>query len=688
LSSVAASRSGRLGALRVAVPRLGADTLVAGGLATLLSAVAFTAGGASRLDRVTTAQLVVLMASGAVAAGAVLAAPAGARLRGLGPIALFFVFAGLTAVSIVWALDPADAWLEANQNVTYAAAFSAAAALAQVAPRRWSAVLGGVTLFALVVSAYALLTKVFPQALNPDDVFARLREPYGYWNAVGATAAVGIPGCLWLGARRSGHAGLGALAPPAVALLVATILLSYSRGALIAAIAGCALWFALVPLRLRGAAVLGIGGAGGLAVALWAFGQPTLSQDRVPVDLREGSGLELGILVVAVLGLTALAGLAAGFLAARRPPRALTRQRAGMALLVALALVPVGIGIALALSERGLGGSVSHGWRSLTDPDASSPSNDPGRLTETGSVRARYWNEALRMFRDNPVLGVGANGYATARPRYREDRLDVRHAHGFSVQILADLGILGGAAVLALLAAWLSAALPAVSARGLPGRQPWPPERVGMVTLLAVALVYGVHSFVDWTWSIPGPTVAALVAAGWLAGRGLLAEAPSGPAVGLRAAVRDRRRAALAGGVAVLTLVAVWAVWQPQRSATTTDDALGALERRDVGEARRLAAAARDQNPLAIEPLFAASVVETAAGRKTEARRALTDAVELQPSNPQAWLRLAQFELFQLGRPEIAMRAIRPALFLDPESPQAIGAYIIAGRQIQEAKAE
>ena len=79
-----------------------------------------------------------------------------------------------------------------------------------------------------------MLTKVFPGALNPDEIYARLREPFGYWNSVGLIAAMAVPGCLWLGARRSGHAALNALAYPALALLLVGLLLAYSRGSLLA----------------------------------------------------------------------------------------------------------------------------------------------------------------------------------------------------------------------------------------------------------------------------------------------------------------------------------------------------------------------------------------------------------------------------------------------------------------------
>ena len=44
------------------------------------------------------------------------------------------------------------------------------------------------------------------------------------------------------------------------------MLLAYSRGSLLALAVGCAFWFAVVPLRLRGVAVLAIGAVGALAV--------------------------------------------------------------------------------------------------------------------------------------------------------------------------------------------------------------------------------------------------------------------------------------------------------------------------------------------------------------------------------------------------------------------------------------
>ena len=686
----------RVGTLSVPTPAV--QSLLTVGLAAIVCAVAFSADGGLNVGRTTPAEIGLVLGGGIAVAGALLLAPRPARLWGAGPLGLLLALAVLTALSITWAASPAEAWIETNRTLAYVAVFAAAIALAHSVPGRWSVVLGAITLSAIAISAYAVLTKVFPGALNPDEIFARLREPFGYWNSVGLAAALGVPGCLWLGSRRSGHQALNALAYPALGLLVLTMLLSFSRGAVLAAVLGAAFWFATVPRRLRGAAVLIAGVAGGALIALWAFSQNALTDDRVPVDLRNQAGLHLGLLLVVMLVLLAGAGLAVGFARAAHTPTLQQRDRAGVALLVALALIPVGITIALAVGERGLTGSVSARWNQLTKVSAPLPRNDNSRFTAVGSVRARYWDEALEMFKDNPGIGVGAGGYATVRKRYRTDDPAVRHAHGYVLQTLADLGLTGLFVSLALLAAWLTSAAGATGLRRRDRGRPFTPERIGLLTLVAVVIVFGVHSFVDWTWVVPANAAVALLAAGWVAGRGPLgSEREGAPAAGgavagigpagralaerLRAGAGERMRAICAGATLLLVVAAAWAIWQPMRADTLTQDALESLDRGKADVARTQAQQARDANPLSLDPLFTLGTIETAAGRNIEARRALSDAVRLAPDNPDPWVRLAEFELNTLQRPAIALRAIRPALYLDPRSSDAVAVFLAAQRQ-------
>jgi tetratricopeptide (TPR) repeat protein len=672
----------------LSVPGPAVGALLTAGLAAILCAVGFGADSGLQVGRTTPVEMGLILGGGLAVAGTVLLVPRPARVWGSGPLAAMLALAVLTAVSITWAAQPSDAWIEANRTLAYAAVFAAAIALAHSVPGRWSSLLGAITLAAVAMSAYAMLTKIVPGDLNPDEIYARLREPFGYWNSVGLMAALGIPGCLWLGARRTGHQGLNALAYPATGLLVLTMLMAYSRGALLAAGLGAAFWLCTVPLRLRGAAVLLVGGGGGAVVAAWAFSQNALTDDRVPVDLRNQAGLQLGLALVVVLVVLLLAGLALNFATAQVPRSTLVRDRIGIALLVALALVPVGVVAKLALADDGLGGSVSRNWKSLTDPNAAIPINDPSRLTAAGSVRARYWDEALRIFKDNVGVGVGAGGYATVRKRYRTADPAVRQAHGYVVQTAADLGLAGLAVSLALLAAWLASAARATGLRRRDRGREFTAERIGLLTLVATVVVFGVHSFIDWTWFVPANAAVALLAAGWVAGRGPLGPEPA-PGRTTLAAIRERvragvaepARAAAAAGAIVLALICAWAVWQPERSESIGLDAVATLDTGNADAARAQAQQARDRNPLSVDPLFELSTIETSAGRKFAARRALEEAVRLQPANPETWQRLAEFELDILDRPQVALTAIRPALYLDPRSSDAVAVFLAAQRK-------
>ncbi len=684
-------------------PSRAAQPLLSIGLAAIICAVAFAADGGLLLARTTRVEVALILGGGLAVAGAILLVPRPARVCGAAPLVGLIALAVVTALSLTWAANPSDAYLEANRTFAYLAVFAAAVALAHALPDRWGAVLGAITLSAVAISAYAVLTKIAPGALNPDETFARLREPFGYWNSVGLAAALGVPGVLWLGTRRTGHQTLNALAYPALGLLVLTILLAYSRGALLAAVVGAGFWLATVGARrLRASALLLVGVAGGLATAAWAFSQSALSEDRVALDLREQAGLQLGLLVLAMIILLALVGLAVGFGAQVRAPNPRTRRRIGVALLAGLALVPIGVVARMALSDAGLSATISYHYKSLTDPNAALPVNDPSRLTAAGSVRARYWDEALRIFEDHVAVGVGAGGYATVRKRYRTADGAVRQAHGYVVQTLSDLGIAGAAVSLALLAAWLAGAAAATGldrrwrrgAAPLHADERGSPERIALLTLVAVVLVFGLHSTIDWTWFVPANAAVGLLAAGWVAGHGpLRAAAPAvalvraGVVERLRAGLRDVPRALCALGVVVAAVIGAWAAWQPLRSDELAQQSLITLERGDVDAARTQAQQARDVNPLALDPLFKLAQIERQAGnRQLQAKAALEQAVRLQPDNPESWIALAQYEL-ETGDAKAAETTSRRAVYLDPRSSRPLGVFLDARKQIAATRA-
>lgn len=669
-------------------------------LTLALSALSLFGRGGLSLTQTSIAEIVIVAIAAIVGATAVLAA--GRRpWWGTATVLVFAAFAALSAISITWSVEPSETWIESNRLAAWLAVLCSGIAVSRLAGRWWTATLGAIVAAAVIVCGWALLTKVFPEALAADELFARLREPYEYWNSIGLTAVMGIVAATWLGARRDGNGTISALAVPAIGLLMTALLLAYSRGALLALLIALTFWFVLVPLRLRSAAVAFTGLAGGLLVGVWAFAQDTLTTDKVPAADRAASGLNLGFALLVVCLLLLLAGLWLRFQFSGPPLSTTRRRRFGVLALVIVALIPLGVAGRLAISDRGFSGSISDAWSSLTDPeDTSTVTNDPSRLTKVASVRAKYWQEAWRIYEAHTTVGVGAGGYAVARTRCRTGTLSVRHAHGFVVQTAADLGTAGLALIGLLTLCWLAAASRTL---GLFGRararlarrrvvaepEPWTHERAGMAAMTALVVAFAVHSFVDWTWYVPGNAAVALLCAGWVAGRGPTAEPASVPelaAARVAAGARDPWRLLAAVLVVATAAVAVWSVWRPFASERAVERAQLEASAETVANRRALDDAERGErlNPLSVQPLYAQAYVHVLGNRKPQAREALVDAVLLQPGNADTWLQLADFTLNQLNQPRIALRLLGPALHLDPNSRQAQTIYLAGTRILQQ----
>src|SRR4051812_19138952 len=390
--------------IAVQVPLAGLAATIGGGIALVLLLSAFVGTGGLRLEPTTRVLIGLMLAGGALCAAAALRAPRTAEqpLYGSGTLLAFAALAAFTGASIIWSLTPGDSWVETNRTVAYLATFAGAIALARLVPRAWEGLLAGLAAGCFAICGWALLIKVFPGAFAADETFARLRAPFDYWNAVGLTAAFGILPLLWLGTRRQGNPLVAALAAPAIALMLVCLLLSYSRGSLIALALGLAFWFAAVPLRMAGLSVIGLAAVGAGPVIWWAFLQDGLTTDNAPMAARADAGHELGTMLLLMVAVLAIAGLAAQFVRSERTPPERLRRVVVWALAGLAAAAVVGSLAVAAAAGGGLGGQISDGWRKLTDPQAPVPSNSPDRLKETSSVRARYYDEALKIHALSP----------------------------------------------------------------------------------------------------------------------------------------------------------------------------------------------------------------------------------------------------------------------------------------------
>jgi hypothetical protein len=672
-----------------------------------LCAIAFAGGSGFALEDVTWVEI------GAVAAGGLLVALAilrgrGGRLDGGLTLLAFGALALLCALSIAWSVAPDRTWQSANLTIAYVALFAGGMALARLwrTGQAAAVVLRGVLLAAAIVVVYALLTRVFPSLIE-DEVFARLGAPYGYWNALGTTAALAVPATLWLGSRRTGHQPISALAYPLLSLLLVALFLSYSRGALIMAGLGAALWILFVPLRLRSITLLGASLAGAAPVIVWALGQDAFTKNQVTPQVREAVATEFGLWLLATVILMLGAGLAIGFRVARRPPRAPARLRMGTAATVVACVVPIVLALVLASSDRGLGGTIQQGYESLTSISKTTPGG-PQRLLSASSSRGSYWHEAKEVFLDHYWKGSGAETFGVTRLRYRAptDRTVPQHAHGYLHQTAADLGILGLLVNLVLLVAWLLAARRATGLlrRARDRVATFSAERIALIALTLCAVVFGLHSLVDWVWYVPGPTAMALVAAGFVAGRGPLGAwrraAAAAPLVAPQPApvaqpVAVATAAATTGGGGTATLAPPVAAsdgngHRPDEAETAVLPPLSELPPPPVAPPPPLPPAPRRS----FRPALAVLAVVVAAlccwaiwqplrsdresdraldlaanGHLADARKAVADAHDIDPLSPRPYVVRNAIE-DAAGDPVAAQKALEDAVLAFPADPQ------------------
>jgi O-Antigen ligase len=674
------------------------DTAAAVVLGAALAGVVFGAAGGTELGRTSVVEVLLVLAGGGTVAAAIVWGRRG-PLYGATALLLFAALAALTALSVTWAIVPELSYVEAGRTLAYLAVFAAAIAGARLAPRATPVAIKGILLAATAAVTYALAARVWPASLGENEISNRIGQPFEYWNAVGTTAALAIPGLLWLGSRRGGSVAGRALAYPAMGAAMLAILLTQSRGALAAAVLGGIAWFAIVPLRLRSLPVLLAPAAAAGAVGAWALSKDAFAESLQPVAVKESVAGEFGLLLLLMAALLTAAGLAINLGEARLTPSMHMRKRLGIAALAVACAVPLVAFTSVAFSDRGLGGTIGDRVDELTSETDTAPTvQGAGRFAAASSTRGKYWREAGRVLDDRPSVGTGAGTFRVARLRHRTDASVTGHAHGFVPQTLADLGIVGVVLTTALLLAWLVAAARATALhprrltfrRGdrepLP-RRDWNADRTAVVALSLIAVVFGLQSAIDWTWFVPGPAAMALVAAGFVAGRGPAAALPEGRvALELREPLRNppQSRLLAASAVMLAALVTAWAIWQPEAADRATGDAIARADAGDVEGALAKAEDAADTNPLSAEPLLIRAAIETQAGLEAEARATLEDAVLKFPGDPETWYRLAAFELGTLDRPAAAADTIHGTLYLDPHSQPARGLFLEAKARERE----
>ena len=388
------------------------------------------------------------------------------------------------------------------------------------------------------------------------------------------------------------------------------------------------LWLAIVPLRLRSLPVMIVARARrGRRRRLGALEGPVLEEP--PAARGEGGR---GGRVRAARGADDAA-------AVRRRPRGRTwacerglvsmrtRRRAGVVAVAVACLVPLVAFTSVALSgnDRRPRQPSSRARPRSRPTRAATGSSPPRRRAASTGARPAGCSRTARRWASAPAPSPWRGCATGPTPPSRA------HAHGFVPQTLADLGIVGRGADHAAAArlarrgaahdrAAAAAAAVRASQRHEPRpRRDWDSDRIALVALSLAAVAFGLQSIIDWTWFIPGPAVLALVAAGYVAGRGPAAALPERRA--RRARGRPTGRIAQRSAWCSPRLVLAWAVWQPEASDRATGEALELADEGRFAEAiAKTRGRRRTLNPLSPEPLLVRASIQTAGGRRGRAR--------------------------------------------------------------------
>jgi O-antigen ligase len=609
-------------------------------------------------------------------------------LVGLGLLALFAVWSGW---SIAWSIAPDLSWVQLNRWAAYTLVAALALVLGSSLRRAPQLTALAFLVVATAVAAYALGGKVIPWFSIPGLIdldhtanFSRLREPLGYWNALGLVCVLAGPIAVRTAADPDASRRWRTFSLVSLVVLLVTLGLTYSRGGILSLLVALAVLVAIGPDRLRLTAYAVLGMAAAVPAYVVAVVRDDLTTDGVVQAERADDGL---ILLVALLVAIALVVWAGRWLRDRDahleqaklvPPS--VRPRNALAAAGAALLVLIG---GLAVSERGVTGTIEDRWDDFTTVKSDDQS-DPSRVLRSNSGnRWVWWKEAAGAFSDEPVKGWGAGSFPLVHRRYRENDLPVRQAHSVPLQLLAETGLVGAALALAGLGllGWAAAA----RLRYADGR-----ERRYVAALACASLAWGVHMWFDWDSDIPGVTLPLLIFLGVLAAR------PPGTADAVDAvppqddvrAPAGPRGAGLLAGALILAALATSAYlpWLADDKAAEAT-LLGAVSEEDaLEEAAKRADEAMQLNPLSIDPVAAAIAIALKRGRLQEVAELVEETANRQPQNPDVWLRAYAVQQ-SIDDAPARIASLRRLLELDPHEDRLSLHGVAAGVAERSASA-
>lgn len=571
-------------------------------------------------------------------------------LEGFGPGLLVAAgalgaYALWTLLSALWSGSPLRALVELDRVLLYLLTLLLFAALPRTAARLrlllWS-LAAAMTAVCVAALATRLAPDVLPTAANLADN-ARLSFPLTYWNSLGLMAALAIVLCLHLASSDREPWVAQVLGAAAVPPLAATLVLTFSRGAILALALGVVAYAALGRPRGLVSALVAVVLAAAPVVGV-AYGAELLATDDPTTAAAVAQGHGLGLIVVAA---AAGAGLLRALLRSVLDPRVgrlAPSRRAIAGAAVAAVVVAVAAAVVLQVPQR-----IQSQYVALTqsEPLAAGGERPEGgsRLIQAGSSqRTIFWSVAVDGFRASPLLGEGAGTYELLWNGERPKPTTILDAHSVYLEALGELGLVGGLLLLVAIVAVLAG-----SARRLRSA-----DRALYAAVFAASLAWALHAAIDWDWEMPAVSLWVFAAGG------VALAAPASE--GRRSGSRPLARVAVLLVLAVASLVPITLIVSERRLET----AFAAVRADQCSNAVRVALGARGALPSRPEPYEIVGYCEARAGRLDAAARDMEDAIALDPGN---WRYHYGLALVQAADAQDPLAAIEEAQRLNPQDP-------------------
>jgi O-Antigen ligase len=566
---------------------------------------------------------------------------------------LFGCLALLSAISSLWSGSVELSLIEADRVVVYLGFFLAAFLIAQTAERRHRFA-EGIAIGVAIVVLLGLASRLLPHVVEVAQGLGsgpRLRYPLGYWNANAALCGIAVPMLLWM----SRNARWGALRWAAVAVMPAvgvTVYFTYSRGGVVALALGALCLLFLSRDRLWMLATLAIAALGALPALIAIPGYRSLA-DNLASQTSVDQGVSLLLILLAGTAVTLALFALLRRLEAGDGPRtrhAVELSREPKVLKGAAAA----LGIAAVIAAVAFGGRA---WDQFSAGDIEFPEDPAHHFSDFGSGgRDDFWRVAIDAFEEKPLVGHGAGTYEFSWEQLRSIDLDLIDAHSLYLEAFAELGLLGGLLVLALVGGLLWAGLAAW--RAAP-----PGQRETHAALFAAILIFAVTAGFDWFWEIAALGAIFCLAAGALVAARCeqISTVPAEPRGGNRFGIA-------VGGVALAWLAAI-ALIGPllvEREINASKDAVAAG---NITSAVDHADTARSIEPWAASPYLQLGLIAERRGEYDLAAMRLSQAIEREDGNWELYALRSRIEA-AAGEEAAALADLEKARELNPLAPQ------------------